>query len=140
MKKILIASLLVMMLGGCGMFKEAGVVDTAVGIVLNAIGQGQADEVYDNHCSEPFRASTTREQWKETVAIYHEKLGEFKSCDRNSFHIQTVNGKTTCEADYDVQWTKANGTVEVDMAKVDGVWKLTGLIVNSEALAVSAGG
>ena len=140
MKKILVASLLVMLLPGCGMFKEAGAVDAVVVVVLVAIGNGQADAVYDNHCSEQFRASTTRQQWKKTVAIYREKLGEFKSCNHNSFHIKSISGKTTCQADYDVQWAKATGTVEVDMAKENGVWKLTGLIVNSEALAGAAGG
>lgn len=101
---------------------------------------GKWAELYDTQTTPEFQSVTNREQWNQIGAVVQEKLGALKNKTTTNINVRSMNGVTTAVVLYSAQFEKGAGTIEMNLRKDAGQWKILGLHVNSPLLASAPSG
>ncbi|GEM_PF-2390488 len=142
MKQVLVFARCVLLAGcvlavaGC---QENAPVDTS-GIdavakdILTAIGNGQADKVFDVYFTPEYRKELSRPEFKAMVEAYQQKLGAFKSLKPRPGMTSTtqIEGYVDGSFGFDVKWEKATGLVVLNMSMREK-WLVANIQIQSAA-------
>jgi hypothetical protein len=92
--------------------------DTIAKDILTAIGNGQADKVFDVYFTPEYRKELPREEFAAMVEAYKQKLGAFKSLKPlpNMTNTTRIGDYVDGSFGFDVKWEKATGLVILNMS------------------------
>ncbi len=115
-------------------------IDAIAKDVLTAIGNGQADKVFDVYFTPEYRKELSRPEFKAMVDAYQQKLGAFKSLKSRPGMTSTtqIEGYTDGSFGFDVKWEKATGLVVLNMSMREK-WLVANIQIQSDVFDDVAG-
>lgn len=133
------AACLSLLLSGCEKtppYADTGGADEVVHAVLNDISKGNVEEVYNTYFTQDYRTQMEYSVWRELAMLYHEKLGNVLSMERNRdlSHAVNLEGQVSGTFIYAAKWQKATGGVSVTMIKQGDGWKIASFQIDSDVL------
>ena len=132
-KKILLVSVCLFFLAGCGLKKNQQQAAAAIAEYHKHFNEGAADVIYDGSSTE-FKKAMTREKFTHLMQTLSTKLGTHVSSEEPGVFVNwTTNGtfvKATCES----KFSKADASETFQFKKHGEKMLLVGFNVNSSAL------
>lgn len=93
---------------------------------LEAIAQGNADEVYSNLASEKFRQNVTPQRWSELVTVL-KQFGQPKSVEIARDEMFNDTGELSGNYTFNVQWDNVTSEMVLSAVRQDNTWKVLGV-------------
>ena len=132
MRKALIGAL-ALASAGCSAGSDIATVEREVERFHELAADGEIDRLYDQSTDE-FKRAATAEQFRALLDVIDERLGDVRRTNREGWHVNYTNAGTVVTLTYDTQFERGRGTERFVYRVDDGVARLLGFHVNSDAL------